>query len=542
MGPHRLAPAELRVLVCDDLDAAALAAFRERGIEPEVRTGLSEARLLELVPGAHALVVRSATRVTRAVIEAAGELRVVGRAGVGVDNVDCAAATERGVVVMNTPTGNTTTTAELAIALLCSLARHIPQADRRARAGNWGKKGLMGTELTGKTLGVVGLGRIGRVVAERGLGLRMRVLAHDPYLSGHGVGSPVEGCELVELDELLAASDFVTLHVPLLEGTRNLFSRERLAKMKRGARLVNAARGGLVDEGALAEALASGHLAGAALDVLTEEPPSPDHPLLGREDVILTPHLGASSHEAQHAVAVEIARQVADFLLEGVMANTVNAPSVSGKTLQRIAPYVLLAERMGSFLAQRMEQPIRKLEVTLSGEIAREGRSYLPLSLLVGLLRQSDPGANYVNAPLLAKERDLRLLESADEEAHYFQGLIKVRATSKGGEESHLVAGTVFGRAPRLVRIDDLHLDLEPAGALLITQHRDRPGVLGQLGTLLGAAGVNIRSVQLGAFERSGASPELASGFFSLDDDPSPEVLSAIAALEPIEEVRLVRL
>ena len=542
MAPElpRIDPSELRVLVCDDLSGAALAAFRERGIEPEVKTGMDETTLLAAVPGVHALVVRSATRITRAVFDAADELRVVGRAGVGVDNVDCAAATERGVVVMNTPTGNTTTTGELAIALLCSLARHVPLADRRARAGNWGKKGLMGTELTGKTLGVVGLGRIGRVVAERGQGLRMKVVAHDPYLSGRGAGSPVDGVDLLGLDELLATSDFVTLHVPLLDTTKNLLSRERLALMKPGARLVNAARGGLVDEMALAEALAEGRLAGAALDVLAEEPPSPDHPLLGRDDVILTPHLGASSHEAQHNVALDIAKQIADFLIDGVMHNTVNAPSVSGKTLQRIAPYVLLAERMGSFLAQRMQHPIRKLEVTLSGEIAREGKAYLPLSILVGVLRQSDPGANYVNAPLIAKERDLRLLESADDESAYFQGLIKVRASSKGGDESHLVAGTVFGRSPRLVRIDDLHLDLEPKGPVLITRHRDEPGVLGAIGTILGASGVNIRRVELGTSEHG--EPDLASGFFSLSAEAPPEVLQRIGELAPIEQVRQVRL
>lgn len=528
-----------RILVCDELESVALETFRARGFEPELRFGLTEEALVEAVAGAHALVVRSATHITRRVIEAAGALQVIGRAGVGVDNVDLEAATERGVVVMNTPTGNTTTTAELAIALVMALARHLPRADRSVRAGRWSKKGLVGTELTKKRLGVIGLGRIGRAVAERGLGLGMEVVAHDPYLASEGP-SPVAGVPLLALDELLASSDFVSLHVPLLDSTRHLISRERIARMKPGARLVNAARGGLIDEAALIEALDSGRLAGAALDVLEEEPPRAGHPLVGREDVILTPHLGASSREAQERVAAEIARQVCDFLAEGVAHNAVNAPALPAGALEKVAPYVLLAEKMGSFLAQRMEHPVRKLEVTLCGEIARQDAGYVPLSVLVGLLRTSYVGVNYVNAPLVAKERGIRLLSGAEEETPFFAGLIKVRASSRGGAESHLVCGTVFGRAPRFVRIDELHLDLDPSGAILITEHHDRPGVMGRIGTILGEAKVNIRRVELGTSEREPTA--LASGFFSLDQRPSAETLAAIGALEPIAELRLVHL
>lgn len=535
-----LHPAEARILICDELAPAAIESFRERGFEPEVALGLSEDELVQRIAGFHAAIVRSATKITRRVIEAADELRVVGRAGVGVDNVDCEAATQRGIVVMNTPTGNTTTTGELAVALICSLARHIGPADRRVRGGTWGKKGLMGTELTGKRLGVIGLGRIGRVVAERCQGLKMEVVAHDPYLQGTGGASPIDGVELLDLDELLATSDFITLHVPLMESTRNLLSRERLATTRQGVRIINAARGGLIDEVALAELLDSGHVAGAAMDVLAEEPPSADHPLVGRDNVLVTPHLGASSHEAQYNVAVDIARQVGDFLLEGVAHNAVNAPAVSAATLQRIAPYVMLGEKIGSFLAQCMDEPVRKLEVTLSGKQVSEGKDYLPLAILVGALRRTVGGVNYVNAPIVAKEHGVRLLEGSEGDTYAFQDLIKVRASSRGGEESHVVSGTVFGRNLRLVRVDDLHLDLDPRGTILITTHNDRPGVIGDLGTILGEAGINIERMELGSGERK--SSERAQAFLSLDRAPSREVLDRLGNLEAIESTRLIEL
>jgi len=528
-----------RILICDALSPAALEVFEKRGFNPEVETGMDEARLLERVDEVDALVIRSATKITRAVIERAKKLRVIGRAGVGVDNVDCDAATENGVVVMNTPTGNTTTTGELAIALLCSLARHIPRADRGTRSGNWSKKALTGTELTGKTLGIVGFGRIGRVVAERALGLKLKVLATDPFLQKEEAEALIPGIEFVTLDEMLPRTDFVTLHMPLTDSTRNLFSRERLATMKHGVRIINAARGGLIDEAALAEALDSGQVAGAALDVLAQEPPSDDHPLLGRDDVILTPHLGASSHEAQHNVAIDVATQICDFIELGVANNAVNVPAVSAHSLRAIAPYVRLAEKMGSFLAQRSTEPLRKLEITISGELAKEDTRHLPLAVLVGLLRTSTRGVNMVNAPILAKEHGLRVLEATDEDAGNFQSLIKVRGSSRAGEESRLVVGTVFGRRPRFVRVDDLHLDFEPAGPVLITEHEDQPGVLGQLGTLLGEHAVNIRRLELGA-PRKG--DNVAIGILCLDEDPDDDVLAAVRAMPAVRGVQLVRL
>ena len=456
-----------------------------------------------------------------------------------MDNVDCDAASERGVVVMNTPTGNTTTTAELALALLFAIARHTARADRTVRGGTWKKKGLVGTELTGKTLGVIGLGRIGRVVADRGVGLRMNVLAHDPYLQGREC--PVAGASLVELDELLARSDFVTLHVPLTDSTRDLLSAERIATMKPGAHLINAARGGLVDEAAVAAALDEGRLAGAAFDVLSEEPPGPGHPLRDRDDVILTPHLGASSAEAQLAVARDVALQISDFLVDGVARNAVNAPALPAEAMAELAPYLKLAEALGSFLAQVLTDPVRKLELTVSGAIAEHDTEHLALAVLVGVLRHAQPtGVNFVNARLLARERDLRILVETTDESYFRLGQIKVRASSKGGSESHLVAGTMFGVEPRLVRIDGVHLDLRPQGTLLLTHHRDAPGVLGELGTILGRHSVNIRRVELGPEGDNGN--DLARAFLSLDKQPAPGVLAEISAMDSMQSVRVVHL
>ncbi len=535
--PGSLSPAEARILLCDPLDPVAVQVLRARGFEPVECPGLSEDELYERAAEAHVIVVRSATKVTRRVLESAPCLVAVGRAGIGVDNIDVEAATERGIVVMNTPGGNVTTTAEHALALLMALARHVPRALQSVRGGSWKKGHLVGTELAGKTLGVIGFGRIGRIVADRARGLGMRVLVADPYLSADALDDP--GIELVELDELLPRADFVTLHVPLSDATRNLLSRERLARMKPGARLINAARGGLVDEAALLEALEAGRLAGAALDVLAEEPPGPDHPLLARDDVIVTPHLGASSHEAQVKVAEQIATQVADLLTEGVAQNAVNAPAISPQTVREVGPYALLAERLGSLLAQLLDEPVRKVELTVAGDAVARHAGYLRTALLVGILRRGmGAGINFVNADHLARERGLRVLESADDEPHFFTNLLKVRVSSRAGASSHLAAGTVFGRKPMIVRVDDVHLDLPPSGPILITRHRDRPGVLGLLGTRLGELGVNIARVELAPARDDG----LATAFLSLDDVPDEAALASLAQLEPIEGVRLVRL
>ena len=528
-----------RILICDELDPSAMEVFRRRGLEPEVRTGLTEDELVGAARQVDAIVVRSATKVTRRVIEAAQCLRVIGRAGIGVDNIDLEAATERGVVVMNTPRGNATTTAELAIALLFALARHLPRADKLVRAGRWKAKGLVGTEVTGKTLGVVGLGRIGRLVAERARGLGMKVIAHDPYLAQNEDGGPPGGIELAELDDLLARADFVSIHVPLNDSTKNLISWERLARIKPGARLIQVARGGVVDEEAVLDALSSGRLAGAAFDVFVQEPPPKDHPLLAREDVILTPHLGASSEEAQLRVALDIAEQICAFLEDGVAQNAVNAPTLSSESLAELAPFLLLTEKLGSFLAQRMKGMIRKVELSVGGEVTRFGVEHLRLAFLVGALRHSlDQSVNFVNAPSLARERGMLVLESQEEHADFRQGQITVRATERAGGAVHELAGAVFGREPRIIRIDDVRLDLPPKGTLLLTRHQDRPGVLGQIGSVLGKHQINIQRLELAP----GADGGPAHGFLTLHPEPSAPVLAEIAGLESMAEVQLIKL
>jgi D-3-phosphoglycerate dehydrogenase len=529
-----------RILVSDELDPSALEVFRRAGFAPDVRTGLKEAELCAAIRGYDALVVRSATKVTRTVLEAAAELRVVGRAGIGVDNVDLEAATERGIVVMNTPRGNATTTAELAIALLLALARHIPRADRLVRSGKWKSKGLVGSEVFGKTLGVIGLGRIGRLVAERGRGLGMRVVAHDPYLAEEGAPSPVGGVELLELEDLLARSDFVSVHVPLNDSTRHLLSWEQFARIKPGARLIQAARGGVVDEEAVLDALSSGKLAGAAFDVFAEEPPPRDHPLLARDDVIVTPHLGASSEEAQLRVALDIAEQVAVFLKEGVAQNAVNAPTLPAEAMAEMAPFLLLAEKLGSFLAQRMQGRIRKVELTVGGEVVRHGSEHLRLAFLVGVLRHIlDRSVNFVNAPALAEERGILVLESHVERPDFRGGEIRVRASERAGGKSLHASGAVFGREPRIVEVDGLRLDLVPRGVLLLTRHKDQPGVLGQIGSILGRYEINIQRLELAPGRGADAA---AHGYLTLSPEPSPAVLAALRSVPAIEELQLLRL
>jgi D-3-phosphoglycerate dehydrogenase / 2-oxoglutarate reductase len=534
------APRPPRILISDELDPAAHEVFRRAGFEPEIRTGLKEEELCQALAGVDALVVRSATKVTRRVLEAAGTLRVIGRAGIGVDNVDLEAATERGIVVMNTPRGNATTTAELAIALLLALARHIPRADRLVRSGKWKAKGLVGTEVFGKTLGVIGLGRIGRLVAERGRGLSMKVIAHDPYLSGEGIASPVPGVELVELEALLERSDFVSVHVPLNDSTKNMLSWEQLARIKPGARLIQASRGGVVDEEAVLDALTSGKLAGAAFDVFAVEPPPKDHPLLSRDDVIVTPHLGASSEEAQLRVALDIAEQIVNFLKNGVAENAVNAPTLPAEAMAEVAPFLLLAEKLGSFLAQRMKGQIRKVEFTVGGDVTRHGIEHLRLAFLVGVLRHTlDRSVNFVNAPALARERGILVLESREERPDFRNGEISVRASEKAGGLSHRVSGAVFGREPRIVSVDDLRLDLPPRGVLLVTRHKDQPGVLGQIGSILGRYQINIQRLELAPGAEPGAS---AHGYLTLSPEPPEAVLEALRNSGAIEELQLLKL
>ena len=524
------------ILIADSIADEGVAAIKAHpGFEVIVEPGLGEADLCARVRTVDAVVVRSATRITAKVLAAVERLKVIGRAGIGVDNIDVEAATERGVVVLNTPDANATTTAELAIAHLLSLSRRLPQADRSVRAGEWKRSQFIGTEVFGKTIGIVGFGTIGRIVANRCLGLQMRVVAYDPFVTKEAMAA--EGVESLDLESLLANSDYVTLHCPLLDKTRGLLSRERLARMKPGSRLINCARGGLVDEAALMEALESGHLAGAALDVFEHEPPA-GSPLLQQKNIVLTPHLGASTEEAQLAVGVAIARQVATFLETGEAINAVNLPHVSSEELHRIRPYQELAYRLGRLLSALAPSALQQLDVVLYGRAAELDPRPVAAEALAGLLRDrlSTP-VNSVNAVPLARRQGIALLESRSLESEEYLSLVTVTGRHSGGAAS--VAGTLLGeRHPRLVRIDDYEVETVPEGTLLITRHEDRPGVVGALGNLLGREHVNISRMQVG----TGPSDGEAIAVVGISSPLSPELLHQVEEIPAVHKVYQVTL
>ena len=484
----------MKVLIADALSPSALDIFRERGIEAVSRTGLSTAELKEIIGGYDGLAVRSATKVTREVLEAAASLKVVGRAGIGVDNIDVPAATQRGVVVMNAPHGNAITTAEHAIAMILALARKIPQANASTHAGKWEKERFVGVELAGKVLGIVGCGNIGSIVADRAHGLKMRVIAYDPFLSEERAKDL--GVERVDLDQLLARADIVTLHTPLTETTRHMIDARALAKTKRGVRIVNCARGELVAEADLKAAIESGHVAGAALDVFGQEP-ARSNPLFGLEQVVATPHLGASTSEAQEKVAVQIAEQMADFLLTGAVANAVNMPSVTAEEAPRLKPYIKLAQQLGSLAGQLTRSGIRSVTVEYEGLAAGLNTRPLTAAALSGLLSPMLDHVNMVNAPVLARERDISLAEVKHDRPTDYQTLI--RLTVETDRRKRDVAGTLFGGdKPRLVEIKGIPIEAELGRHMLYVTNEDKPGFIGRLGTLLGEAGVNIATFHLG--------------------------------------------
>jgi D-3-phosphoglycerate dehydrogenase len=526
-----------RVLLTDALGPEGLAQLREQpDLEIEARPGLAPAELRAVIPGFDALVIRSGTKVTADVIAAAERLRVIGRAGIGVDNVDVEAATKKGIIVMNTPGGSNVTTAEHAITLLLALARNVPQSAAAVRAGRWERSKWMGTEVCNKVLGIVGLGNIGAIVAERALGLRMKVIAYDPFVTPE-VAARLR-VELVSLDELWTRADFVSVHTPLTAETRGLIGRDTLARMKRGVRLVNCARGGIVDEVALAEAIRSGHVAGAALDVLEQEPPPKDHPLLQLEQVICTPHLGASTGEAQVNVAIAIAQQVADFLCRGIIQNAVNVPSLSPEVLQVLRPYLLLAEKLGALLAQVASEAPLEVVVQASGEVAeREVRS-LTAAVLRGLLGQLlESGVNYVNAPAIARERGIKVIEARGSDASGYVNAIAVHMRT--ATRSFVVEGAVFGAGTvRVVKIDGFRMEAVPEGHILMLHNRDVPGVVGRVGTLLGERGINIAGIELGR-ERVGG---MALSLIHVDEAVPREVLDELRTLPQIISAQQLRL
>ncbi|MGB9784039.1 MAG: phosphoglycerate dehydrogenase [Moorellaceae bacterium] len=525
----------MRVLALDNVDPQGLKVMQEAGLEVVAKGKMDEEELKKVLPEYEALIVRSATKVTAAALAAAKGLRIIGRAGVGIDNIDVAAATEKGIVVVNAPEGNTIAAAEHTMALMLALARNVPQADMLLKQGVWEKKKFLGVELRHKTLGILGLGKIGSEVARRARAFDMRLVAYDPYVQPE----QAERLEvtLLPFEELLQEADFLTIHLPLTKDTYHLLGREELFRLKPGARLINVARGGIVDEEALYEALTSGHLGGAALDVFEEEPLT-DSPLFKLDNVIVTPHLGASTAEAQVAVAVEVARDVVRCLRGEPVLNAVNIPVVRGPLLETLRPYLQLVEKLGGFLSQLMEGPILEVELTTSGDLAQYDLSPLTNSLLKGLLRPLlGEAVNYVNAPVVAKKRGIRVRENKSREMGYYTNLIT--AVVKGRRESYSVAGTVNQAGePRLVGLNGYNLDAELKGHMLVIPHIDRPKIIGPVGLAIGNYGINIAGMQVGRREVGGE----AVMIMSIDSEVPREVLKAIREVDGVLDVRYLHL
>lgn len=526
-----------KILVADDVSETGLQPLRDAGFLVEKKTGLKGGDLSRVLADCDALVVRSETKVTADLMKAAPRLRVIGRAGVGVDNIDVAAATARGIVVMNAPDGNTITTAEHTIALLVALARNVPQANSSVKAAKWERKKFIGAELQGKTLGIIGLGRIGRAVAARARAFGMKILAHDPFLARNSAEEL--DIESAPLDEVFSRADFLTVHTPLTNETRGIVGREAFAKMKSGARLINCARGGLVDEAALYDAIKSGQLAGAALDVFEQEPPPPDHPLLSLDQVIVTPHLGASTAEAQEGVAVTVAEQMRDFLLTGALRGAVNLPAIDSKQLATLQPYLELAERLGRFQAQLVEGPVREVRIEFAGELVELDAAPVTRAFLAGLLRDVSARVNLVNAFLIAEERRISVVTSyvrAGEAAP----AIRTRVATEAGEQA--ISGTVFGvaggREGRITEINGFRIEAIPRGYMLVMHNRDVPGVIGRVGTILGESGINISAFHLGRRERGGE----AMAVIETDAQLAEQALTTIRSFSPIISARQIEL
>ncbi len=500
-----------------------------------MKLGLKPPEIKKIIADYDGWVIRSGTKVTADIIELAQNLKVVGRAGVGVENIDVDAASKKGIVVMNTPGGNNVTTGEHTISLMLSLARHIPQAVASLKAGEWKRNKFMGVELCNKTLGVVGLGNVGRIVAERALGLRMKVMGYDPYVPAENVA--LLGVEPASLDEIFQRADFITVHVPLTNETQGLINRDAIAKMKTGVRIINCARGGIVDEKDLADAIREGKVAGAALDVYVEEPPPPDHPLIKLEQVITTPHLGASTDEAQLNVAIAVAEQMVDYLTRGVVRFAVNVPSVSPELLSVLRPYLTLAEKLGSLQVQMAASLPKEVHIEYSGEVTQYDASPLTLAVLKGILTpMMESSVNYVNAPVVARERGIKIVESKTNRAGDFASSITVRVKTKDKEME--VEGAIFGsNNPRIVKVDSFYLEAVPEGYILILHNRDVPGVVGAVGTLLGQRGINIGGMELGR-QKGGK----AISFIHVDNAIPKETLQELRNLPNIVSAQLVKL
>jgi D-3-phosphoglycerate dehydrogenase len=521
-----------RVLVSDKLSKTAVQIFKDRGVAVDYQPdlGKDKDKLAAIIKDYDGLAIRSATKVTAKMIEAAPKLRVIGRAGIGVDNVDVPAATKRGIIVMNTPFGNSITTAEHAIALMFAVARQLPAADASTQAGKWEKNRFMGAEITAKTLGIIGCGNIGSIVAERAIGLKMRVIAFDPFLSEERAKQL--GVERVDLDELFRRADFITLHTPLTEKTKNIIDAAAIAKMKDGVRIINCARGGLVDEDAVAAAIKAGKVAGAGFDVFTVEP-AESSPLFGLPNVVCTPHLGASTTEAQENVAIQVAEQMADYLVTGAVSNALNMPSISAEEAPRLKPFVALAENLGSFAGQLTETTILAVTIEYAGDVADMNTKALTAAMLAGLLRPILSEVNMVNAPVVARERGIAVDETRQTQRGAYETY--VRLTVKTERQERAVAGTVFsdGR-PRIIQIKDINLEAGFGANMLYVTNRDKPGFIGRLGTVLGSNKVNIATFNLG---RS-APGEDAISLIEVDSPVSDAVLEQVRKIEGVVQAK----
>jgi len=520
-----------KVLISDKLSPQAVEIFKNKGIEVDLKTGLSEDELLKIIGNYDGLAIRSATKVNEKVLAAATKLKVVGRAGIGVDNVDVKAATARGVIVMNTPFGNSVTTAEHAISLMMALARQIPAASTSTHAGKWEKNKFMGVELAGKTLGLIGCGNIGSIVADRAQGLKMKVIAFDPFLSVERAAAI--NVEKVELEALLSRADFISLHTPMTDATRNLLGKQNLAKCKKGVRIVNCARGGLIVEADLKEAIESGHVAGAALDVFEEEPAT-SNPLFGMEQVVCTPHLGASTNEAQENVAIQVAEQMAEYLTVGTVTNALNMPSVSAEDAARLKPYLDLAARLGGFAGQMTKSGLNKVSIEFEGKVTELNTKPLTAAALNGLLSPLMEGVNMVNAPVVAKDRNIDVSEVRHERTAHYKTLMRVTVHSDKGVFS--VAGTLFGDKPRLVSVGDIALEASLGNRMLYVNNEDKPGLIGNLGNLLGEAKINIANFHLGR-NKEGSD---AVALLEVDDEISAKLLEKIGKLPSVKAVDLL--
>ncbi|MEL6584099.1 MAG: phosphoglycerate dehydrogenase [Pseudomonadota bacterium] len=527
-----------KVLISDKLSEAAVQIFRDRGLQVDFQPGLGKdpAKLAEIIGNYDGLAVRSATKATADLIAKADNLKVIGRAGIGVDNIDIPAASAKGVVVMNTPFGNSITTAEHAIAMMFAVARQIPEADASTRAGKWEKSKFMGVEITGKTLGLIGCGNIGSIVANRALGLKMKVVAYDPFLSADKAKQL--GVTKVEtLEELLPVADFVTLHLPKTEKTANLLNAERIALMKKGARLVNCARGGLVDEAAVVAALESGALAGAAFDVFAVEPAT-DNPLFTTPNVVCTPHLGASTSEAQENVALQVAEQMADYLMTGAISNAINAPSVTAEEAPLLQPWVEVASMLGGFAGQVTESPVTELEIEYVGKVGDLNLKPLTATLTAALMKPlvGEGGVNMVSAPLVARERGMKISETRKDAQGAYGSYIRLIVTTE--KQVRSAAGTVYSDGkPRFIQIKGINMEAEPQPFMLYTTNSDEPGYIGSLGTKLGDLGVNIATFALGRAEKGGE----AIALLGVDAEVSDATLAEIAALPQVRQAKGIR-